>query len=474
MQRLNRGMLSRYDIPEHRPDGVRMVQFGLDEVLLGAADRLLDAAESGVGIACVAAGEKEEASWLREQDGLYTVLVRGYEGETPVRREVVVQGILEVIDPEADFDALKALAARPELELGLLNMEGTRAELALALAARLLAERWRAGRGGLCMLCLGDGPECAGQALAFVRRVCAPWGLGDAFDAWLGAENRWIPALAEGLAFRAEPEEAAKICADMNYADRLLFTAEPFARLTLGLAEAEADALGLNAPGVVCAEDVSGAALRRERVFDAILAALAAPGWLLGCDTLSDCMKHERLRACVGGIVYRELLPALPLAREESAAAIIEAFSRLENPLNAHRILRAASPLLDRVERGLLPALRTLAERDFDAPEGLSFALAATIMLYAGARPGKAGYEVVRGSHTEVLVDDPARLAVFATLSHDMPPEALAYAALADRELWRGQDLREIDGLEDRVALAIAALQRDPAWLPELGRDNGE
>ena len=27
------------------------------------------------------------------------------------------------------------------------------------------------------------------------------------------------------------------------------------------------------------------------------LFALAAPGWLLGCETLHDCMKLERLRA---------------------------------------------------------------------------------------------------------------------------------------------------------------------------------
>ena len=66
-----------------------------------------------------------------------------------------------------------------------------------------------------------------------------------------------------------------------------------------------------------------------------------------------------------------------------------------------------------------------------------------------------------------ILADDPAALSVFSTLSHDMPPEALAYAALADRELWQGEDLREIEGLEARVALDIARLQRQPGYLPD-------
>ena len=74
---------------------------------------------------------------------------------------------------------------------------------------------------------------------------------------------------------------------------------------------------------------------------------------------------------------------------------------------------------------------------------------------------------MLRGNQAEVLRDDERALSVFATLSHDMPPETLAYAALADRELWQGEDLREIDGLEARVALDIARLQRQPGFLPE-------
>ena len=74
---------------------------------------------------------------------------------------------------------------------------------------------------------------------------------------------------------------------------------------------------------------------------------------------------------------------------------------------------------------------------------------------------------MLRGTQIHTLDDDPAALAVFSTLSHDMPPEALAYAVLADRELWRGANLRDIDGLEQRVALDIANIQRNPAYLPE-------
>ena len=147
---------------------------------------------------------------------------------------------------------------------------------------------------------------------------------------------------------------------------------------------------------------------------------------------------------------------------------MIQAFERFENPLNDNALLASARPLLARFRLAALPLMRAWAQENFEPPRRLSFALAATIMLYAGARPNARGrYEIFRGTQIHVLDDDPGALAVFATLSHDMPPEALAYAVLADRELWGGADLRDIDGLEARVALDIANLQRRPDYLPE-------
>lgn len=454
MQHLNRGMMRRYEIPDRLPKTVAAAQFGLDEALLGVVDRLIDAAGLGLGIACVPAPDSPQAALLREQDGLYTTFVRGYRGETPVNEEIVVQSIIRVAAPEA-------LAAEPGLEMGIIHAEADGFPAALAQAARLLTERRRLGLGGLTFLCVGETADAAGRVRAGLIEA------DGSLAPWLDAACAFYPALADGLAFRAEAREAAKLCADMNYADGMIHIAEPYAALTVA---APADFRARwpldRAAGVRFADDLAPALARKHRLFDAGLFALAAPGWLLGCDTLSDAMKHERLRAFVGRAYLDELLPGLP--REEAAPAVIQAFERFENPLNRNLILAAAKPLLRRFRLGALPVIRQKAAEDFEPPRRLAFALAATIMLYAGARlnaeTGK--YEVLRGGDAFALEDDADALAVFSTLSHDMPPETLAYAVLADRALWGGDDLRDIDGLEARVALDIAAIQREPAFLP--------
>lgn len=456
MQQLSRDMLSRYDIPIRSPKPLRIVQFGLTDALLGIADRLLEEG-NGPDIACAASGDR--AALLTEQDGLYTLLVRGYRGDAPVEAEVVIQSLRRIVGEGTDLDAL---ALAPNLMLALVDTASEALETELRQAARLLSVRHSAGLPGLAFLCLGeraDGADRVRDALAAL--------LPD-LSGWLLSDCAFYPALAEGFARRADADEAARQCRKMNYADGMLHLAEPFARLTIQAPAALAGALGL-APSerLSFTGDLSPALARKRRLFDGALFAMVAPGWLLGCDTLRDCMAHERLRDFVGRACYGELLPADPDARAAAAPYAIECFERFENPLHPTALLDAGRGLLGRFARGVLPLMRAWADEHFEPPRLLSFALAATIMLYAGARPNAEGvYEVARTGATRPLFDDESALAGFAALSHDMDPAALAYAALADRELWGGADLRDIDGLEARVALDLAAMQRDPSWLP--------
>jgi tagaturonate reductase len=441
------------------------VQFGLNGVLLGVADRRLDAACPALGIACVPpegpwTGEgADPAALLREQEGLYTLLVRGYRGETPVKDEVVVQSILCVADDPQEP------AVNPALALGLLDTEAPDFDANAVNAAKLLSLRFEAGLNGLYMLCLGEDADCTHRA----REAIAALTPDPAFRKWLCDSCAFCPALADGLAFRADAKAAARQCAEMNYADGMLHLAEPYAHMTIQAPVRLREVLPVrDGGGISIVDDLVPALNDKRRAFDAGLFAMAAPGWLLGCNTLSDCMKHERLRDFVGRCYADELLPADPDARAAIAPRVIQAFERFENPLNENALLPTARPLLMRFRRAVLPIMRAWADENYEPPRLLSFALAATIMLYAGARSNAEGrYEVYRGTQVFTLEDDPEALAVFATLSHDMPPEALAYAALADRELWHGEDLRDIDGLEARVALDIANLQRKPDYLPE-------
>ena len=462
MQCLDRSMLEKYDIEPHLPAQTETVFFGTDAVMLGIAARLMDDAAPEMGAVCIETDGSGFAEKLNAQDGLYTVIVRGYLNDKDVHREHVVQNILKAVDPEKDFDAITAIAKEEKLTVAFVDAAADDAPAAFGLAAKLLYERRSAGLPGIRMICLGESADCAEHVRSAIAAIGDSWRTGGGFSSWLETACEFYPALADCLVCRSTPAEAAKLCAEMNYADAMLHIAEPYVSLVIQAPETfRRDFPWENTYGVRFTDDIRPEFVRKHRIFDAGLFLMAGPGYLAGCDTLRDCMQRENLREYIGRAFFDEIIPNAPFSREEITPYVISAFERFENPLNDNRILQCAHHLMRRFMQGVLPVVCAWADENYEAPPLLGHAFAAAIMLYAGVRPNAHGvYEVARGEKTHELIDKPAILEAFSHLAHDMPCESLAYAVLADRALWEGQDLREIDGLESRVVFSISAIQQ--------------
>lgn len=460
MKHLNRSILEDYDISLNAPDRLCAVQFGDDPLLMGLVDRLLDDANregADVGVAVVQSGAAGYAKQLQEQDCLYTVFVRGETDEKEVRKEQVVQSVLRALDPDKDDDALMALAGESGVRFAILHADETgefalRNQVNAALLARWLVERWRAGIGGMAVIVCGDDSGCAETAKEQVLELAEGWNTGAEFSRWLD-DCRFFPALADCLVFRSQAEEAARLCAEMNYADAMIHLAEPYGLWAIQADEAFRTEFPLDekCAQIRFVDDISAELLKKHRFFDAGIFAMSALGYLHGNGTLADCMKDEALRDLVGHALYDEVLPYSPVSREEAAAYVIRCCERYENPMNDNRILDCAAGLLRKFRMGVLPVMRAYADEHFAAPERLTLGLAATILLYSGAREDEGVYTVLMDNIPEAVHDDPALLEAFSLLAPDMSPDSLAYAALADRELWAGADLREIDGMEEKV-----------------------
>lgn len=417
MVQLNRSMMERYEIKDRRPEKIRALVFGADALMLGTVARLLD--DAGVGAACATS----RAEYLAPQDGMFTLMIRGenLDGRR-IKEERVIQSILRVIDPEKEIQALIGLAS--EIELIFCHAD-SQAEQAFA-AALIRAQREQGLQEAELLLVTEDADaDCAMGRLA----------------------------LAESLCGRMSESEVANCQREMNYKDDFIAWAEPYVRLTI-----DGDVPELLS-GVCEARDFAAACEKKARIYDAAVFLCAAAGYLAGKQNFAETLKDEAMRAWIGHSFFDEILPTLPYAKDEIAPDVISAFERLENPMNDMKLLEVGKSLLSRFPRTILPSIRAYADKTFEAPIGLSFALSAAIMLYAGAREENGAYFVARGNDKDRLIDDPEILETFARFAHDMPAETLAYAALADRSVW-GMDLREIDGLEMRVTYDLSAIQR--------------
>lgn len=453
MVQLDRSMMERYEITDRRPQMLRAAIFGADQMMLGGAARLLDRAnELGADAGAVCFTRAADA--LNKQDGMFTLLVRGdNEDGSHSSEERVVQSILKAVNPETEFETMLGYALVPELEV--IFLPAVCGDVVLAQLARFLYARWEKRLSAPVVLRMGAQVqvECGSYTREAITALSSGWNGGADFAVWL-RELSFRAMLAETLCGGLNEAERAKARHDMNYQDDFIGWAEPQLKCT---PEGDVPEWLMN----VCEKAGFEEACRRKaRVFDAVVFLCTSVGYLCGMDSFAQVLKDEKLRDWIGHAFFDEILPSLPYGRDEIAPHVISAFNRLENSMNDMPLLEVGRGLLKNFPQTLLPAIRAYADREFEAPRRLSLALAAAIMLYAGARENNAGsYEVARGEKAAVIHDDPEILEAFSRLAHDMPAESLAYAALADWAIW-GADLREVDGLEMRVMFDLSSIQR--------------
>ena len=199
----------------------------------------------------------------------------------------------------------------------------------------------------------------------------------------------------------------------------------------------------------------------------ALLCAFAPAGFLMGWNNTRQCMKDDDIRLFLGNTLLYEIMPASHAEKSAAEAAAGGVCAALENAGNGLKMNDAFSLIFDTADE-TLELMQRYADDNAFLPWGLTFGFACLVMALSGARKRPRGDENGAGTQEgyELMREDgaweirlPQRIPeAFSRLACDMSPESLAYAALADVEIW-GRDLREIPGLEETVAEHLRDLQ---------------
>ncbi|MBR4537299.1 MAG: hypothetical protein IKO52_00480 [Clostridia bacterium] len=197
----------------------------------------------------------------------------------------------------------------------------------------------------------------------------------------------------------------------------------------------------------------------RERMQGCLLSLILPAGVMAGLDTVKDCMRDPVLRPFLGHALLKEIMPSMGLGKETLEPLAMEICGEMENPT----VIQPLALLIPNAVRAwreqVLPVLKTYEERECELPPCLCMSLSLLIMLFSGARQDDQGrYTYLKNGETCYFSEDEEILFSFSRLSCDMPPESLAYAALSDRAIWE-EDLRDVPGLEDRIAGQLRDLQ---------------
>jgi tagaturonate reductase len=466
------------DFPE------RLLQFGEGNFLRSFVDWMIDAMNRrdlfGGRAVVVQPIERGLVDVLNEQDGLYTLILRGLQGGKVIEQREVIAAISRGIDPYRDWDAFLAAAVQPDLRFVVSNT--TEAGIAYldeprpvgrcpasfpAKVTALLAERFSRLDGdpakGLIFLPCELIDRNGDQLRSCVLRHAAAWGLSQECVRWVTGCNRFLNTLVDRIVPGYPYEEMGTLTATLGYEDRLLTTGEIFHVWVIEGDAEVAKELPLTQAGlnVVWTPDLQPFRTRKVRILNGAHTMMALAAHLAGLDTVRECVEDPVLGAYVRRGVFDEILPLLTLPAEETRAFAEDVMERLANPFIKHNLISIALNSVSKYRVRVLPSLLEYRAAHHRLPPALTFSLAALLAFYRGTTIADGALMGQRESGPYPVKDDAEVLQVFAdqwlALVRHGDVRTVCGVVLARSDLW-GEDLSALPDLAEAVSAQLSRI----------------
>ena len=417
------------------------------------------------------------ADLINEQEGLYTLYLRGTENGQKVDRKRVISSVSRCLNPyqKAGFDAMMEVAVSDDLEYVVSNTTeaGIVYDPACQLAdepcssfpgklTQVLYKRWQAGKSGLvilsCELIDNNGKELQ----KCVNQYIDQWGLEEGFRAYINEKCTFCSTLVDRIVPGRirDAAEVARMEQENGYIDPLTDVGEVFGVWNIeGPAWLE-DQLPFKRAGVNCpvVPDVTPYKKRKVRILNGAHTGFVLGAYLGGYDIVRDCMFDDAVRGYMNKMLFDEILPILPLAKEdvESFAGAVQ--DRFNNPFINHELMSISLNSTSKWRARNMPSFLEYIEKFGKLPQCLTMSFAAYIAFFSNdiQELTDAGLVCRRPKgNTYVCSDDRWALEFYYEHRNDTPEE-LVHAVMTNLQMW-GQDLTLIPGFE---AATVANLKK--------------
>ncbi len=463
---------------------IRVVQFGEGNFLRAFVDYMFDIAnERGLfdgNIVIVKPIARGELTAFNEQDCLYTVILRGQVDGKTVEDERLITSVDSVTGPYEEDGCLERLARidtlqyivsnTPEAGIALTGTERLSDRPAASFPGKLtqlLYARWQFFSGaadkGVTMLPVELIDQNGRHLKECVMTLAERWGLEAGFVRWLNESCRFCSTLVDRIV-TGHPAESPKLEERLGYQDKLLDVGEPFALWVIQCPDPDAlsRALPFKQAGlpVVFTTDLTPYRERKVRILNGAHTSSVLAAYLAGEDIVRNMMRRPLTRAFVERAVYLELLPTVPLPKDEVRAFAEAVMERFENPFIDHALLSISLNSVSKWRARVLPALKDTVKATGQLPRCLTFSLAALIAFYAPVSYENGQMSGAREGVAYPIRDDEPVLAFFWAHKDGLFTEEFAREFAAREDFW-GEDLTKIPGFCECVGQWLKVIRAE-------------
>ena len=463
----------------------RVLQFGEGNFLRAFVDYFIDVLNEKAGfnskvVLCqpIAPGL---ADMINEQEGLYTLFLRGFQDGQKVNKKRVISCVSRCLNPYKDFEEVLKCADNPDLRFIACNT--TEAGIAYDPACQFsdvpadsypgkltqfLYRRFEkfgkeAGKGFIilsCELIDDNGKELEKCVLKYAEQ----WNLSEEFINWVKEENTFCSTLVDRIVTGYPRAEAADICAELGYEDNLIDTGEIFGFWVIEGPQSIKDEFPVDKADlpILITDNHKPYKQRKVRILNGAHTSFVLGAYLAGQDIVRDCMHDDVICKFMNQTIYDEIIPTLTLPKAELDAFAHSVTERFKNPFIDHQLLAISLNSTSKWRARVMPSLKGYVELKKELPACITASFAFYIAFFNGQELTDEGLVGTRGDNTYLIKDDKAVLGFYAAHKDDSV-EDLVHAVCTNEDFW-GEDLSAIDGFEAAVAFYLADIRENGTY----------
>lgn len=379
----------------------KVLQFGEGNFLRGFVDWMIDKLNKEAGwnggVTVVQPLPNGLIPMLNEQDGLYSLYLRGLLDGKKVEETSVIECITKGINPYENLDEYLACAKNPDLrfiisnttEAGIEYKKGQNpADFAsLTFPARLtllMKERFDAGLRGFILIPCELIDKNGDNLKACILKYAADWGYGDKFVQWVEKENHFTNTLVDRIVTGYPRDNAAEMEKEFGYLDNLIDTAEIFHLWVIEGDKSLAEEIPFHKIGlnVLWTDDVTPYKKRKVRILNGAHTMMVLAARLAGLSIVREAMEDDLVFSFMKKGIFDEIIPTLDLPKDELVQFANDVIERFKNPFIAHRLLDIALNSVSKFQVRVLPSIQEYIKTQGKEPAALVFSLAALIAFY--------------------------------------------------------------------------------------------
>lgn len=468
---------------------VKVLQFGEGNFLRAFVDYFFDISNEKAGfdgkVALVQPIAQGLTKLINDQEGLYTLYLRGSENGEKVDLKRVISAVDCCLNPyeKTDFDKMMGIATSDSLDIIVSNT--TEAGIAYDPSCKfddvpassfpgkltqVLYARYKAGKKGVVVLSCELIDNNGKELLKCVNSYIEQWELGDEFKAWVNNDNIFCSTLVDRIVpgrIRDE-KEIQKLEAENGYHDELIDVGEIFGVWIIEGPKELEDRLPFKKAGVNVhvVPDVMPYKHRKVRILNGAHTGFVLGAYLAGQNIVRDCMQNENIAGFMNKMLNDEVIPTLvdhldKNDLDEFASAVKDRFN---NPFVNHELMSISLNSTSKWKARNMPSFLQYIEKNGKLPVCLTMSLAAYIAFYSNdiSELTDAGLICKRPAGNTYTVSDDRWALEFYYEHRNDSEEDLVRAVLGNKKMW-DRDLNDIAGLTDAVVKDLKKIRTEGA-----------